>query len=349
VTHARAQFYDGRSPRARPVRLHIADGRLLAEAVETDPSGPHHEALPRSWPLDSLRWPERQRHGVRRMDLPDGSSLQADDAQAWDDLARQAGRRDSLVVRAQQSWRGTLLALLLVAATLFGLQRWGVPALARGVTTLLPTAIDATLGERTLAALDAQMFKPSQVAADTRQRLEQVLARVLARQAASGTAPSARLLLRDTGRLSNAWALPDGSIVLSDAMVDLVMAQPDAESMLIGLLGHELGHVTHRHGLTMLVQASLTSALGTLVYGDISGLLASAPLLLGQLAWSREAEREADVAALAELRAQGLDGEPMARLLELLGAAEVGSAPDTGLLSTHPDPAERIAWFRQAR
>jgi predicted Zn-dependent protease len=102
----------------------------------------------------------------------------------------------------------------------------------------------------------------------------------------------------------------------------------------------------------MLVQVSLTSALGTLVFGDISGLLASAPLLLGQLAWSREAEREADVSALERLRAHGLDGEPMARLLERLAGGNEGSGNEGGgrgseLLSSHPDHAERIAWFRR--
>jgi Zn-dependent protease with chaperone function len=384
VSDAPALFYDGRSPRARPVRLRIADGHLVAEADEAEGLDERDAiasatntadsadsadradpvALPRRWPLDGLRWPERQRHGPRLMDLPDGSSLQARDPQAWDDLARQAGRHDSLVVRLQQSWRGTLVALLLVVAVVAGLQRWGVPALAAGVTGLLPASVDRTLGERTLVALDGQMFKPSRIDAAEQARLQAVMDEVLARHpdfrsdkvatdaTPATSAPPARLLLRDTGRMANAWALPDGSIVLSDEMVRLIAQDTDAaeqRALLIGLFGHELAHVTHRHGLKMLVQVSLTSALGTLVFGDLSGLLASAPLLLGQLAWSREAEREADVAALERLRAHGLDGEPMARLLERLHAGSTASGEDPGLLSSHPDHVERIAWFRQAR
>ncbi|MEY2653515.1 MAG: hypothetical protein RLZZ524_542, partial [Pseudomonadota bacterium] len=34
MSDAPALFYDGRSPRARPVRLRIADGHLVAEADE---------------------------------------------------------------------------------------------------------------------------------------------------------------------------------------------------------------------------------------------------------------------------------------------------------------------------
>lgn len=364
---APALFYDGRSPRGRPVRLRIEGELLHAEPVEPEDNIDVDDAtvaegsaerddgtLPRSWPLAGLRWPERQRHGPRLMDLPDGSSLQASDARAWDALAQQAGRRDSLVVRAQQSWRGTLLAVLLVVALIGGLQRWGVPALAGGITAMLPASVDRTLGERTLQALDAQMFKPSRIDAAERAALEAVMAEVLARhpdlRPSGADTPPARLLLRDTGRMANAWALPDGTIVLSDAMVRLIGEDTDAagqRELLIGLFGHELGHVTQRHGLKMLVQVSLTSALGTLVFGDISGLLASAPLLLGQLAWSREAEREADVTALERLRAHGLDGEPMARLLERLAGGNERDASGSELLSSHPDHAERIAWFRQ--
>lgn len=366
---APALFYDGRSPRGRPVRLRIEGDRLVACSADSaepaepgptvDAADPADATLPCSWPLAGLRWPERQRHGGRWMELPDGSSLQASDDRAWDALARQAGQRDGLAVRLQQSWRGTGLALLLVVLTVIGLQRWGMPALAGGVTALLPTSVDRSLGQGTLQALDVQMFKPSRIDAAERARLEAVMAEVLARHpdfrqpgADDPGAPGARLLLRDTGRLANAWALPDGSIVLSDAMVRLIGEGTDAagqRELLIGLYGHELGHVTQRHGLKMLVQVSLTSALGTLVFGDISGLLASAPLLLGQLAWSREAEREADVAALAMLRAHGLDGEPMARLLERLADGNEAAGGGSELLSSHPDHAERIAWFRQAR
>ncbi len=366
---APALFYDGRSPRGRPVRLRIEGDRLHAEPVEpedivdsadsADSAESADATLPRSWPLAGLRWPERQRHGPRLMDLPDGSSLQASEASAWDALAHRAGRRDSLVVRAQQSWRGTLVAVVLVVALIGGLQRWGVPALAGGITAMLPTSVDRSLGQSTLQALDTQMFKPSRIDAAEQARLEAVMAEVLARhpefRQPGPDAPGARLLLRDTGRLANAWALPDGTLVLSDAMVRLIAEDTDAagqRELLIGLYGHELGHVTQRHGLKMLVQVSLTSALGTLVFGDISGLLASAPLLLGQLAWSREAEREADVSALERLRAHGLDGEPMARLLERLAGGNEGSGNEGGgrgseLLSSHPDHAERIAWFRR--
>ncbi|RZS52268.1 M48 family metallopeptidase [Sphaerotilus mobilis] len=353
MDQAPALLYDGRSPRARAVRLRIDGDRLHAEAADAIDA---HDTPSLNWPLAGLRWPERQRHGPRQMDLPDGASLQSVDPQAWDALARQAGQRDSRVVRLQQSWRGTCVALLLVLLAVAGLQRWGVPAAASGITALLPPSIDRTLGERTLAALDGQMFQPSRVDAAAQARLQRVMAEVLARLPpgrASADAPAGRLLLRDAGREANAWALPDGSIVVSDAMVALILqdtAPADVDAMLVGLLGHELGHVHRRHGLTMLVQASLTTAFGTLVFGDASGLLASAPLLLGQLAWSREAEREADLDALAQLRAHGLSGEPMAVLLERLhGPASAAGRADAGLLSSHPDHAERIAGFRQAR
>ncbi|HEX2009379.1 MAG TPA: hypothetical protein VJN44_00455, partial [Roseateles sp.] len=102
------QYFDGRQARAQAAtvwcdaeQLHLqVDGRQL------------------SYPRRSVLWPERQRHGRRQAQLPDGGVLEAPDAAAWDDWARASGLRDPQAARWAQSWRHAGAAMLLLCALL---------------------------------------------------------------------------------------------------------------------------------------------------------------------------------------------------------------------------------------
>jgi predicted Zn-dependent protease len=366
-----ATYFDGSSPRARPVTLTLAPGQLELRGPDVE----------RDIALAGLAWPERQRHGPRVLHLPDGSSIECRDGPGWEALAMAAGRRDSAVVQLQQSWRATLLALLLVAVTLAGAWVWGIPLAGRGVTALLPQRIDTQLGRGALESLDQRWLKPSHVPAARQAELRALMQQALQRAAALHPHELGEahlrvdlhldLQFRDAGPTANAFALPGGTVVVTDALLALADGRDD---MLIGVLGHEAGHVAHRHALRLLVQASLVSAASSALLGDFSTWLAAAPALLGQFAYTRDLEREADQVSLDVLRANGYDGRPMVDFFERLQAdpdrtarpgapdrpASAGDEPGerrtaqddsalATLLSTHPVHAERIAFFRQRR
>ncbi|HWH83980.1 MAG TPA: M48 family metallopeptidase, partial [Burkholderiaceae bacterium] len=152
----------------------------------------------------------------------------------------------------------------------------------------------------------------------------------------------------------NAFALPGGTIVVTDEMLALLQGRDD---VLIGVLGHELGHVRRRHGMRLLVQTTLIATASSLAWGDFSSVLAAAPALLGQRSYSRDFEREADTDAITLLQANGLSPALMVELFERLAAQRSGAQRDTehrpavdlGIaLASHPDDAERIARFREA-
>ena len=93
-----ADCFDGRNARAQPVRLQVAGDQLLIAGA----------GMSLSVALREVRWPERTRHGPRIAQLPDGATLHCADSAGWDAWVRASGLRDSLVVRAQQSWRWTV-------------------------------------------------------------------------------------------------------------------------------------------------------------------------------------------------------------------------------------------------
>ena len=147
----------------------------------------------------------------------------------------------------------------------------------------------------------------------------------------------------------NAFALPDGTIILTDEMVNL--AAHDQE--LSAVLAHEIGHVVYRHGMRSIVQDSLLGFAILAVTGDITGsseLFVGLPVLLTELAYSREFEREADQYVLTYMQDHGIDLIHFANLMRRV-EKEAGNnrQGDTKkwiyYLSTHPMTEERLKAF----
>ncbi len=337
MTHSLpATYFDGHSPQPQPVLLRLQDGVLWIESEQGTRQVPTHE----------ITWPERQRHGLRVAQLNSGGSVQCDDATAWDAWAKAAGRVESQVVQAQQSWRGTLLACVLLIALAFAGTLWGVPLAARATVALMPSSAEATLGDAVYRSINAEWLKPSKLPAARQQALREMFTHALAR-AATPDEPVPFITLHfhaAPGMGPNALALPGGTIVLTDELVALAQGRDD---MLLGVLAHEAGHVQARHGLRMVVQATLIGAVTGLAWGDFSTLVAAAPAVLGQLAYSRDFEREADAHALRVLRANRLDGSAMLEFFDRIEAWQrsKGGADAPAMLSSHPLNGERRALF----
>ena len=91
------------------------------------------------------------------------------------------------------------------------------------------------------------------------------------------------------------------------------------------------------------------AAASSLLIGDFSSVLAAAPVLLGQAAYSRRFEFEADQAAVRMLQANGSSPKVFGVLFERLQrmqASEGGTTADGGGwptgLASHPPDAERM-------
>ncbi|WP_076999873.1 M48 family metallopeptidase [Variovorax sp. KK3] len=342
------RFFDGRSTRPHAARLHVqGDQLLLAPAAGED-----FEAL--RLPLAHLRWPERTRHGGRLLQLPDGASVQALDVVAWDAWVAQLGRSESWVVRAQQNWRGVGLAVLLLIGAIAVLYQWGLPWAARGVTAAVPVRVDALIGAEVLESIDQSMLLPSALPREHQERLRAGFARMV-KAAHPDDAPAWKLEFRrgrDRRLGPNALALPGGTIILTDELVQLMPGDDDA---VLGVLGHEFGHVRLRHAMRQLVQASAVGFAVSIAFGDYGTLIGSAPVLLATLGYSRDAEREADVESVRLMRAAGIHPRVMVGFFEAIERwrteqKRAGADDDAiGLaFSSHPATAERIAFFREA-
>ncbi len=149
----------------------------------------------------------------------------------------------------------------------------------------------------------------------------------------------------------NAFALPGGFIYVTRG----ILTHFNSEAELASVLGHEIGHVTGRHGVEQQSKAQIAGiglAVGAAVAGpQYGGLVDAAGQGLGLLflKFGRDHEREADDLGLRYMTRDGFCPDEMPkvfRTLERVSAAQ-GAGRVPGWLSTHPDPGNRATRISQ--
>lgn len=142
----------------------------------------------------------------------------------------------------------------------------------------------------------------------------------------------------------NAFAVPGGYIYLTRG----ILAQFNNEAELIGVLGHEMGHVTARHSVSQQTKQTLGQVLligGMVVAPDLAQYAdyAMQGMQLLFLKYSRDNEREADRLGVEYSSKVGYDANKMADFFNVLNKMSMGSehAGVPTFLSTHPDPGDR--------
>jgi len=335
-----ATFFDGLSARLHEVELAADGGALLLRG-----------AVERSYPLSGVALAEPFAGAPAVLYLPDGARCEVNDPAARDWLAKALGYRKSRVERWQEHTGAALACLVLLVLLIAATAKWGIPAASERIAAALPAEVDQTLGANALAALERQqMIKPSRFSDERLARLEAIM------QSVTPPGMQLRLLVRDSAQFGpNALALPDGTIILTDQMVKMIVGDGDLDeyssAALAGILAHEAGHVRLRHSARSLTRASLTAALSATLFGDFSAVAAGAPALLMNMRFSRAMETDADGFAIETLRARGISLVPMAEVFEKLGEDEPKESLfeiPAGYVSTHPASAKRAARLHQA-
>lgn len=335
------RYFNGRSSQAQSVVLSISE---LSAQLNSGLDG----SLIQNMPLKGIHWPERTRHGARIIALPDGGQLHADDAAAYDAwAAAHLPHAESLVVRAQQSWRGVLAALALLVVLSAAVYQWGLPVAARGIASLVPQSVDEALGRNALAQIDGRWMLPSQLPAEVQTRLRARFASAMQAAYPQGV-PTYQLEFRKSTIGPNAFALPGGTMVMTDELVKLV----NDDDVVMGVMGHEIGHVTLRHGMRQLVQLGVLQGVMSIAFGDYGTLITTAPLLLGGAAYSRDAEREADAHSIQFMQANQISPLVMVKFFQAVRGEQEKKNKSTPLgisiISSHPGDEERVARFRAA-
>lgn len=143
----------------------------------------------------------------------------------------------------------------------------------------------------------------------------------------------------------NAFAMPGGYIYITRG----ILAYLNSEAQLAGVLGHEIGHVTHRHTAEQITKQQLYG-LGFGVASILSdqvrklGDVAQQGLGLLFLKYSRDNENQADELGVEYATRAGYDPREIPSTYAVLKRiSDVSGQSIPSFLSTHPDPGDREA------
>lgn len=146
----------------------------------------------------------------------------------------------------------------------------------------------------------------------------------------------------------NAFACPDGSVRVFSSLMDIM-----DDDELMGIIGHEIGHVAMHHSKKAFKQELLNGALKDAV-ASTSNIankltqtqLATLGLSFAGAKFSRQQEREADDCGYEFLVANGRNPRGMVKsfekFLQLEGESGGQSSIVQRMFSSHPDTKERI-------
>ncbi len=152
----------------------------------------------------------------------------------------------------------------------------------------------------------------------------------------------------------NAFALPGGKVYLSRGLAE----QLGSEAEMAGVIGHEIGHVTARHGnqrMSKQIGFNVALAAGAVavgVAGDDTALgrygqIGVPALAVGGnivlLKYGRDEELEADMLGVRYMSKAMYDPKGQELVMETLKAASAGASRPPEWLSTHPASDTRIA------
>ncbi len=153
----------------------------------------------------------------------------------------------------------------------------------------------------------------------------------------------------------NAFALPGGKVFVTRGLLSLL----ETEAQFATLMGHEVGHVTHRHALRGQGRNAILGVLvGTIALAEsaiplrdrddplwIAGMAGSLGTVAG-LKFSRDQELESDERGVDYASLAGYDPnegtKTFATFIELKERAGETESSIAGLLSTHPLDSDRI-------
>ncbi len=282
-----------------------------------------------SAPLRRVEISSRLGDTPRTVCFPDGTQLIINDNDGFAGILAKTGNRQGGLLHCLER----NLAILAVSVTLglavgATLLIKGVPLVADTIAWKLPIDLLDDASNRVLEEFDAKFLESSQLSDEDQREIHTTFDRI------ANDLPWERdfeLLLRNMDAngqsVANAFALPNGKIIVLDGINRL--AEGDE---LVAVLAHEIEHVRKRHSLRSLVQAAAIGFAFGLITGDISGLV-SVPIILTQMNYSREHEREADCLSYLYLKDNGLDTKAIGSLMSKIegnGKNTSGQENETG-------------------
>ncbi|SFR34627.1 M48 family metallopeptidase [Litoreibacter janthinus] len=332
----RGHAFAARSSHRQPARLLTREG---GEGLWVDIQNDERAVLASAY-LSEVRIDAPLGSAPRKVSFPDGAVFETTDHAAIEALT---GKTRGSMLHHYEGFNARLFGVVAIClAAAWVLWRYGLDIMASVAIAFTPPVVIEQIDVGTMQTIDFTMAEPSKLSEEQRSEVESVYRRLVSSLPQEVQARhSFDLLFRDMpGMGPNAFALPGGTMVMTDAFVK-DFPQPD---VMAGVLGHEIGHVVEEHGLKRLYRSLSTYILIAFLAGDVGPILEDVVLegnVLLSLSFSRAQETSADEFGLTLSDEAGFDPSGLKLFFEKISKEYAGGEP-AQWMSTHPSSTERV-------
>ncbi len=320
-------YFNGQEITAFPAKLNI--GENLAELkISTNI---------RSFNLNTLSVSPKISHSNRFVSLPDGGQFQCLDCEILEKLPQQISSEGIVAWLEQRIW-AAITSLIIITIFLAIGYFYGLPVLTKNVVKKIPIKTEHALGEKVLTWLDNNWFEESRLPQKKRLHIINNFEKLHLNLSIS---KHLKIKFRNSERVgANAFALPGGTIVITDQLINISTSTNE----IMAILAHEIGHIEKRHLMKTIIKGSFATLIVATITGDAATLSASTtglPVILMQTKYSIDFEREADSYAFNLLKQNKISSQVFADILERINKDDK-SNNKMSFLSKHPATRERI-------
>ncbi len=246
----------------------------------------------------------------------------------------------------------------------FSFVKWGIPTISNKIAHSLPLSVNNLIAKNTLKTLDTIMLKDSKLSSTRKEAITSIFRHKLLAQIDKNDKINYKLHFRhweyNKIGIANAFALPNGDIVLTDKFVQLSQNADEINSVLL----HEIGHIEKRHSLQRLIESSFIAFIVMFISGDgtmVSDMGIGLGSLLVSSEYSRNHESEADLFAFEKMLTLKIDPKNFSSIMKritndlrfeqetktLIQSDEKNGKDIIDYLSSHPNSLLRIKMANQ--
>lgn len=332
-----ARYFDGQSAQPQAVSVNWQLDRRRCEIRPLEPASAETAPLLLDCAIADIEVPQRFAKQPWQLVFPQGQLALVEQEALPANLGLSGLQSRSWVGRIQNSWPAVWCCVLLLVGVMVWFNWQGARQVSELILPWIPQQFDQRLGETAFKQFDGTTLKPSKISTERQARLRE---RFLTHAQVQHPELQLRLEFRTTGKGVdvNAFALPDGTIVMLDGLT-----QKLSDDGVMAVLGHELGHVVHRHSVRGVIQSVGLLAAAGVMLGDGSSIMSTFAAAVGGARFSRADERQADASGMAFMRQAEVPLQAWVEVLTLFAELERqhGEHP-LSLLSTHPATRERL-------
>ena len=209
-----AVYFDGKSSQKHDVVLAVDANGNCTLMADTEPS----LALPAMPHCSRLQISDRVGNTARSVHLSGGGTLETLDNHALDQICEDwFSSRRTLAHRLEHNLKivWASIAGLLAGGVLFVV--FGIPAISYQITQWIPVTVDEQMAAQAVEQLDSYLFSPTELEQTRQDELQALFAEL-----AAGIDRDFTLLFRSSEDIgANAFALPDGTIIFTDELINL--------------------------------------------------------------------------------------------------------------------------------